>query len=323
MSKGRVLEELFDKPIRLENGIVMDCITAESKPGKGLATWADVVTKGKDKEGHEHAGDSGQFTSTGGGSAKPKDKPGKKPAGKPDKPGSKPKPSASKETAAPPEEERSEKALRAKAAHVMVDSAIQRYSEERNEPVLAKHMGGVSFPDSEAVDVAVPRDPKHLKPWQAAADKYRADLEAFKAGEGKRPEKLIVKEPAAHGVELKTWSIGANAKLTMKGSAQKRKAEWEVERNATFHTVCYDDRAVYNANGDGKHGDEKDRVLYYRRGGGSFRIEGMYQAKDHDELKALMAMSDDQLPERAKPSPQWKQFQQNAQKGRKKPKKGK
>ncbi len=117
---------------------------------------------------------------------------------------------------------------------------------------------------------------------------------------------------APHGVELKTMVDNKNSKLTMKGSAQDRKADWEVKNGGTFHTVVYDDQKVYNAKGDGKHGPDKDRDIYYRRGGGSFRVDGMYKAKDHDELNQLIRTPTDKLPDAAKPTKQWQARQQAA-----------
>jgi len=84
----------------------------------------------------------------------------------------------------------------------------------------------------------------------------------------------------------------------MKRSAQERKAEWERKNKATVHTVVFDDSRVYNANGPGKH-DESKRVIYYRRGYGSFRVDGMHQVKDLNELKKLLDTPNDKLPKAA------------------------
>lgn len=161
------------------------------------------------------------------------------------------------------------KAARAKKAHVLVDSRIQRYSEERNEPFLAKKLGGKSEPDNKPYDV-------------------------------------LITKGGTHGIELKTMVVNGNNKITMKGSAQDRKIAWEKENNGTFHTVIYDDRKVYNAKGDGVHGDENDRQILYKRGGGSFRTDKMYRVKDHAELNKLIRSSDADLPEAARSTSQWK-----------------
>lgn len=199
-----------------------------------------------DATGHKHKGKGkggGQFTATdSGGSA---GSGGKKKAVKPKI----------------EEQQPSEKAIRAKAAHVMVDKTIQRYAEEHNEPKFSKAVGGVSFPDGEPVDVAV-------------------------AGED---------GVVAHGIELKTMVANTNMKVTMKRSAMERKAEWERKNKAPFHTVVLDDHAVFNANGEGKH-DENKRVMYYRRGYGSFRVQTMHKVKDIAELKNLMNTKEADLP---------------------------
>lgn len=166
----------------------------------------------------------------------------------------------------------SEKSIRAKAAHVLVDSRIQRYSEEHNEPRLAKKLKGKSEPDNKAYDIAI----------------------------------TDAKGKMAHGVELKTMVSNGNDKITMKGSAQDRKIAWEKDNKATFHTVVFDDRKVYNAHGEGKHGSESDRVILYRRGGGSFRTGTMHKVKDYAELNKLINSKDSDLPAAARATSQWK-----------------
>lgn len=173
---------------------------------------------------------------------------------------------AAKVTQKTPKSERTKSEI-AKAAHVMVDRTIQRYAEEHNEPAFAKAMGGVSFPDSEAVDVAI----------------------ASKGGS------------VAHGIELKTMVDNGNNKITMKRYPQLRKLRWEKANRATFHTVVLDDHAVFNANGEGRH-DLSKRIIWYRRGVGSFRVQAMYRCKDIGELKRLMALADEQLPQAARRS---------------------
>lgn len=159
-----------------------------------------------------------------------------------------------------PEKVPSEKAARAKAAHKLVDKSIQRYAEEHNEPRFAKVLSGKSLPDSEPVDV----------------------------------------ETEKAGIELKTMVDNDNDKLTMDTYAQIRKVLWEQETGKTFHTVVSDDRAVYNARGEGSHDDSK-RVYFYRRGiAGSARVGTMLRVESEDELKRLMAMPEDKLPAAAR-----------------------
>lgn len=183
---------------------------------------------------------------------------GKKPAGGGQKQTKQP---AAKKPRAPEPPPLSEKAARAKQSAKLVDSEIQRYSEEHNEPKFAKAIGGVSFPDGEAIDVAI----------------------AGASGS------------VAHGIELKTMVDNGNNKITMKRSAMERKAAWERKNRAPVHTVVLDDTAVFNANGPGQH-DESKRRMFYRRGYGSFRVGTMHPVKNMAELKQLMGMKENQLP---------------------------
>lgn len=155
----------------------------------------------------------------------------------------------------------SEKAQRAKAAHVLVDKDIQRYAEEHNEPRMAKLLGGKSLPDSEPKDI----------------------------------------ETEKHLIELKTMVSNTNGKITMDSYSQVRKIVDEKETGKAFHTIISDDSAVYNANGEGKHGDDANRVYYYRRGvAGSARIQSMHRCENEAELKKLMETEEQDLPEAAK-----------------------
>ena len=163
-----------------------------------------------------------------------------------------------------PQKRPSEKAARAMASAKRVDKRIQRYAEEHNEPKFAAAVGGLSFKDNEPVDVVL--------------------------GAGG-----VVK----HGLELKTMVDNANGKITMKRSAMERKAQWEKDNKATFHTIVIDDQAVYNAGGEGVH-DESKRRYFYRRGFGSFRVAGVHEVKDVAELKKIINTPDDKLPDAAK-----------------------
>jgi hypothetical protein len=146
----------------------------------------------------------------------------------------------------------------------MVDSKIQRYAEEHNEPEIAKQLGGLSYKDNEPVDIVCGKD-----------------------------------GVVTDGVELKTIIKNSNGKITMKGDALARKRTWARKNKATFHTVVVDDSKVFNANGPGKH-DISQREIYYRRGAGSFRISKMYKCKDMAEVKTMMQTPTRKLPEGAK-----------------------
>jgi hypothetical protein len=159
----------------------------------------------------------------------------------------------------------SEKAKRARKAHVMIAKDEQDYAEKYAEPRLAKAMKGRALDDNEPVDVVL--------------------------GSPDNP---------AGGVELKTVvKMGANDKITMHGYPIVRKVAWEQEHGVPVHTVVFDDRNVFNAKGAGRH-DPTKRVILYRRGTGSFRLGGMYRCKDLAELTKLIAMDDAQLPSGAR-----------------------
>jgi len=159
----------------------------------------------------------------------------------------------------------SDKARIALGSAKRVDKTIQRYAEEHNEPAFARAIGGLSFKDNEPVDIVVGDASGRIK----------------------------------HGVELKTMVDNGNNKITMKQSAMQRKAKWEKANRATFHTVVFDDTAVFNANGPGKH-DVSKRRIFYRRGFGSFRVGTMHEVKSMKELKQLMDTPNKKLPDAAK-----------------------
>lgn len=167
------------------------------------------------------------------------------------------------------EEQPSAIAERAKASHKVVDAEVQRYSEEHNEPRIAKALKGVSFPDSEPVDIVI-------------------------AGKSGRVE---------HGIELKTITpLNDRGRIDMNAYSQVRKVNWERANKSTFHTVVVDDRKVFNAHGPGKH-DESQRQFFYRRGvAGSARINAMHSVKTLDEVKALMSTPESKLPKGAQRS---------------------
>lgn len=265
---------------------------------------------------------AGQFASGGGGAKNPATSTARR-----QKPKSADRPkwkAKSKPATRVPEKQPSAKAERAKAAHKLVNADIQRYAEEHNEPMLASAVGGAAFPDSEPVDVAIPADKKDLARWQKEAKRWRASKEA---GE-KRPAPMDLSGAAAHGIEMKTMVDNTNAKITMDSYSQVRKLEWEQEHDAIFHTVILDDQAVFNAKGEGKHDESKRRILYRRGVAGSARIGGLYECKDMDELKRLMKVPEDQLPEAARRTDgklrvgKWKYFEDDEGKGYKNQKTG-
>lgn len=160
--------------------------------------------------------------------------------------------------------ELSERAQLAKQHAVLTDAQVQRYTEGHCEPHLARALGGRALLDNEPVDV------------------------------------VATLNGQLHGVELKTKVQGGQDKIEMKKSAQQRKADWAQENNATVHTVVYDDRKLFNANGPGQHGPETDRVIKYKRGYGTMQLGNMYKVSSMEELRRLIAMPDADLPPAAR-----------------------
>lgn len=197
-----------------------------------------------------------------------------------------------------PEPTPSETAKRAKAAHVMVDREIQRYAEEHNESFVAKALGGTSLPDTEPMDVAIARNPQDQAKWDAEAARWHADKAA-----GKRPPaKMDTTGDMAHMVEMKTSVVGANGMIDMNKYAMVRKIVAEKERKATLHTVVFDDKKVFNANGPGQHDESKRRIFYRRGAAGTRPIEDLHECKDMEEVSRLMNMPEKNLPAAAQRS---------------------
>lgn len=152
----------------------------------------------------------------------------------------------------------------AKQSATRTGSVVQKYADVQ-EQQFAKQIGGVSFKDSEPVDVV--------------------------SGKGGVVE---------HGTEIKTMAGGNKVgKITMDKYAQVRKVNWEKDNKATFHTVVIDDRGVKDAGGEGEH-DQSQRVYYYRRGiAGSARVTSMEKCDNIGQVKKLMAMDETKLPANA------------------------
>lgn len=192
----------------------------------------------------------------------------------------------------------SEKAKRAKAAHVMVDKNVQRYAEEHSEPRMAKLLGGASFPNSEPMDLALPKDAKHAKEWGRINDVYIEALKKWRdeGGKGKMPDTRDFPGEVGHLIETKTMVVGKDDKLTMNAYAMVLKHVEREKTGAVFHTIASDDREIFGK----KNPDESKRVYYYRRGiAGSARVGGMYVVTSEAELKKLIYLPEDKLPPEA------------------------
>ena len=157
----------------------------------------------------------------------------------------------------------SSRSARAKAAYRPTLKGKQDFAEH-NEVVIARKIKGRALPDNEPADILI----------------------------GVRGQRGF------HGIELKTVCDSANNKITVKREARVRKEKWMKENNATFHTVVSDRRNVYEGRKYKKSYSGHD--LYYRRGSGAFRLDGLYRVKNYAELKRLINMPVDKLPLGAK-----------------------
>ena len=98
------------------------------------------------------------------------------------------------------------KSAKAKDSAVRIGRDEQRKADEL-EHAVAKDVGGVSFKDSEPVDVVI-------------------------------GQKGVIE----HGIEFKAVLSGKNDKLTMNSYAQVRKIDWEKRNKTAFHTLVADVR---------------------------------------------------------------------------------
>ena len=141
-----------------------------------------------------------------------------------------------------PIEKIAERFKKSSTGKTLIDADVQRWCEEGNESRIASHVGGKNLPDCEPMDVQIPPPPAEVK----------------------------------HGIESKTMVSNTHGQIHMGTEAKQRKRAWRRKNKAPVHTVVTDDREVYNAFGPGKH-DLSKRKVYYRRGFGSFKVEGMYE----------------------------------------------
>lgn len=226
----------------------------------------------QENAGHFASKPGGKGASQKPGGVKAQQKPGgkgpaPKPMSKPSGASSKPPASKTKPRVPPQPMSPKTKAEIAKAAHVMVDKTIQRYAEEGNEAILAVAIGG-------------------------------------KPGKNSQPYDTVLEvNGQKHGFELKTALVAGNDKITMDTYAQVRKIVAEAETGCVTHTIVFDDRAVFNANGEGQH-DTTQRKIYYRRGiAGSARYaNSMHEVESVKELKLLISMQPEDLPPAAQPT---------------------
>jgi hypothetical protein len=104
-----------------------------------------------------------------------------------------------------------------------------------------------------------------------------------------------------HFIETKSKPKGSKTSITVHPDALLRKINGMKEfPGATFHTVVKDVRNEWE---EGKHADDySGNTWYYKRGSGAYELSQMHPVKNPRELKKLMKMSDDKLPEKARGS---------------------
>lgn len=83
----------------------------------------------------------------------------------------------------------------------------------------------------------------------------------------------ILTRDGKHGIEVKTLTIGANEKITMKREAMERKYKYANDHGMRLHTVVVDMR-----------GGKSVKGIYYKEGVGSFRLGGMAKLKGPESL---------------------------------------
>lgn len=152
--------------------------------------------------------------------------------------------------------------------------------------MLAKWLGGFSLADNQPADIIV----------------FNGKVKEFKAGAKLTDQQfdfLSKKYGIKHAAELKTMVSNKANKLTMKRSAMDKKRSFERKHKTRLDTIVFDDHKVFNAKGSGKH-DPTKRVIRFRAGYGSFRVQKMHEVRSSKELTSLLATKRQQLPEGAK-----------------------
>lgn len=196
-----------------------------------------------------------------GGGSKPSNGHGSVASGKP-KPSSGPKGHASKPTVVSPG---------AKFIGQAVGHAEHAHADKVSSSV-AQWVGGVIEEDAGG-------------PGQK--DKKPFDVRAKKRGGG------------CHDIEVKSLLKGGKTSISVHEDALLRKVEhMAANPDNEFHTVAVDERATYDG---GKYKENySGHPLYYKRGSGRYSLSQMYPVKDERELRKLIALPADQLPDAAK-----------------------
>lgn len=117
---------------------------------------------------------------------------------------------------------------------------------------------------------------------------------------GQRDKKPYdVKVDHSDAIEVKSLLKGSKRSLSVHPDALLRKVDYlAAHPGERFHTVAVDERATYE--GGAHAGSHSGNRLYYKRGSGRYSLSKMYPVKSKAELKRLLKMSDEELPELAR-----------------------
>jgi hypothetical protein len=143
------------------------------------------------------------------------------------------------------------------------------------------------------------------KSAREAADKVEKRVARYIGGTrltGYQPGDVSLRTAGlTHKVEVKAKLSGKKRSITMHPDALHRKIlEANGPNPVIFHTVVLDLRDKYEG---GIHADRySGHPLYYKRGAGPYSLSKMYRVTHPSQIRELMEMSDDELPELARGS---------------------
>ncbi len=109
----------------------------------------------------------------------------------------------------------------------------------------------------------------------------------------------VIGKNGDHDIEVKSMSVGGKQVISVHDDALLRKVEHAAAHpKNTFHTVVVDERETH---GGGVNADNySGHRVYYKRGSGRYALSKMYKVADENELKRLIVMSDEDLPDIAR-----------------------
>jgi hypothetical protein len=140
------------------------------------------------------------------------------------------------------------------------------------------------------------------RPEKLHADGIEREVAAGIKGEWEPDDKFYDAKTKddMHFVEVKSLLKGKKNALSMHADAVVRKIDGMATQHpdAVYHTVAVDDRQNYEG---GIHADKfSGNRMYYKRGAGRYSLSMMHQVRSMAELRRLMKMKDEDLPEAAR-----------------------